>query len=64
MYNMAPRELKNLREIVEKVLKMHSVDCSKCYEDVQKRLELFKHHILTLWIFGFRSYLSLPFHCQ
>jgi hypothetical protein len=28
------------REIVEKILKMHSVDCSKCYEDAQKRLEL------------------------
>jgi hypothetical protein len=40
MYNMAPRELAKLREIVEKILKMHSVDCSKCYDDAQKRLLL------------------------
>jgi hypothetical protein len=40
MYNIAPRELAKLREIVEKIFKMHSVDCSKCYEDAQKRLEL------------------------
>jgi hypothetical protein len=28
------------RRLVEKILKMHSIDCSKCYEDAQKRLEL------------------------
>lgn len=39
-YNIDPRELAKLKQMIEKVLNEHGITCSKCYTESNKLMEL------------------------